>query len=70
MKFQVMLYQDDFGRFFAECPTMPGCTGEGNSEEEAMNTIRDSIKRSLHERHEKQYMLTAQTREIDVSLNI
>lgn len=70
MKFPITIYQNDQGIYMTECPTIPGCTSQGETEEEAVHNIREVIKKHLHERHEQKLMLMVENREIDVSVNI
>ncbi len=70
MRFPVTLYQNENGTYIATCATVPGTQGEGDTEEDALHSIRENIKHLLHERHEKKLMLMVETREIEVSLNI
>lgn len=70
MKFPITIYQDDQGTYLAECTTIPGCSSQGATEEEAIHHLRETIKKHLQERHQKKLMLMAENREIDVSVNI
>jgi predicted RNase H-like HicB family nuclease len=45
MKWRVLLQQDsETGDWAAWCPELPGCASAGETEEEAMNNIREAIK--------------------------
>lgn len=45
-KFQlhILLEEDDDGGFVAYCPALPGCVSEGDTQEEALENIKDAIK--------------------------
>ncbi len=42
--FTVVLEQDEDGRILAVCPALQGCYTEGETEEEALELIRDAIR--------------------------
>jgi hypothetical protein len=42
---QVLLYQDQGGFWIAECPSLPGCATQGRTKAEALQNIREAIKR-------------------------
>jgi len=45
MKWRVLLQQDsETGDWAAWCPELPGCASAGETEEEAMNNIREAIE--------------------------
>ena len=39
MKFLVNIFQDEDGVYIAECPAIPGCVSQGETEEEAEANI-------------------------------
>ncbi|MBI5598817.1 MAG: type II toxin-antitoxin system HicB family antitoxin [Deltaproteobacteria bacterium] len=41
---QVMLYQDEDGRWVAECPSLPGCVSDGATREEAIENVKEAIE--------------------------
>lgn len=41
---QVVLYQDEDGRWVAECPSLPGCVSDGENIEEAVVNIKEAIE--------------------------
>jgi predicted RNase H-like HicB family nuclease len=45
----VILYQDDDGCWIAECLSLPGCAGNGETKSEAISHIRERIRRHLRE---------------------
>jgi predicted RNase H-like HicB family nuclease len=40
---QVLLIRGDGGYWVAECPSLPGCTGEGRTRETAIDSVKESI---------------------------
>ena len=42
MKYSVVLRKSDEG-FSVSCPGLPGCHSQGNTEEEAIENIKDAI---------------------------
>lgn len=66
MKLIVTILQDEDGMFVAECPSIPGCVSQGETEEEAANNIREAIKECLEVRAELGLPLTVTTREVEV----
>jgi predicted RNase H-like HicB family nuclease len=48
MKLKVVLKEDtEDGGFIVSCPALPGCHSEGETVEEALVNIKDSIQRCL-----------------------
>jgi len=68
MKFLITIFQDEDGIFIAECPSIPGCVSQGNTEQEAEENIQEAIKECLEVRAEKGMPLTVTTREVEVSI--
>ena len=66
MKLLITLYEDEDGVFIAECPSIPGCVSQGNTEQEAEKNVREAIKECLEVRAEKGLPLTVTTREVEV----
>jgi predicted RNase H-like HicB family nuclease len=46
---QVILIRGEGGCWIAECPSLPGCTGEGRSREAAIASVREAIANYLAE---------------------
>ncbi len=44
MKFLVRLEKGEDGYIVAECPALPGCVSQGQTEEEALANIREAIQ--------------------------
>ncbi len=53
MKFPVVLTADEDGKYTAEVPIIPGCISAGDTREEALQNIRDSIRLCLACREEE-----------------
>lgn len=68
MKFVVSIYQDEDGVYIAECPSVPGCVSQGNSEAEAEANIADAIRECLAVRAELGLPLTVTTREVEIAV--
>ena len=68
MKFLVTILQDEDGIFIAECPAIPGCISQGESEAEAEQNIQDAIKACLEVRGKLGLPLMVTTREIEVQV--
>jgi predicted RNase H-like HicB family nuclease len=44
---QVMLIRAEGGYWVAECPSLPGCTGQGRTRERAIDSVKESIANHL-----------------------
>ena len=52
MRFKVVLEKSDEGGYTAYVPALPGCISEGDSEEEALANIKETIELYLEPREE------------------
>jgi predicted RNase H-like HicB family nuclease len=52
MRFIVTLERDETGMIVVECPSIPGCVSQGETEEEALANIQEAIKDCLEVRAE------------------
>jgi predicted RNase H-like HicB family nuclease len=68
MKFLVTVDRDEDGVYVAECPAIPGCLSQGQTEKEALDNIRDAIEQCLIVRAERGMPLTVATYEIDIAV--
>lgn len=68
MKLLITLYQDEDGMFITECPAIPGCVSQGETEDSALENVRDAIRECLEVRAELGMPLTISTREIEVAV--
>jgi len=66
MKLVVNIHQDEDGMFIAECPSVPGCVSQGQTEVEAETNIADALRECLAVRAELGIPLTVTTREVEV----
>lgn len=67
MKFIITLERDETGMIVAECPAIPGCVSQGQTEDEAMQNIREAISVCLESRAEAGMPLTVSIREVEVT---
>ena len=52
----------------AECPAIPGCVSQGETEAEAVSNIREAIAGCLEARAEAGMPLTVTVREVEVAI--
>ena len=50
MRLLVTLLRDETGMIVAECPAIPGCVSQGQTEEEAVHNIEEAIRGCLKAR--------------------
>ncbi len=53
MKLFITIFQDEDGMFITECPEIPGCVSQGETEEEAEANIQEAIIECLAVRAER-----------------
>ena len=68
MKFVVSIYRDEDGVYIAECPAIPGCVSQGQTEADAESNIADAICECLAVRAELGIPLTVTKREVEVAV--
>ena len=68
MKFIVSLAPDESGMIVAECPAIPGCVSQGQTEQEALANIREAIAGCLEARQANGLPLTVATRLVEVTV--
>lgn len=68
MKFIVNLDRDETGMIVAECPAIPGCVSQGQTEAEALANIQEAIAACLESRAANGMPLTVATREVEVAV--
>jgi predicted RNase H-like HicB family nuclease len=68
MKFVVSIYRDEDGACISDCPAIPGCVSQGQSEAKAESNIADAIRECLDVRAELGMPLTVTTREVEVAV--
>lgn len=47
MNFKVLLQEAEEGGFIVSCPALPGCHSQGESQEEALENIKEAISGCL-----------------------
>ena len=52
-KFLVTIERDEDGVYVVECPAIPGCVSQGNTEEDALGNVKDAILQCLEVRAER-----------------
>jgi len=67
MIFNVTIDRDEDGVWIVECPSIPGCVSQGNTKEEALENIKETIALCLEVRAEKGYPLTIETSQVEVA---
>ena len=67
MKFIVMVDRDEDGDGIAECPSIPGCVGQGANRDEALTNVGEAISACLEVRAELGMPLTVETQQIEVT---
>ena len=68
MRLIVTLQRDESGIIVAECPAIPGCVSQGQTEDEALANVREAIQACLESRAAHGMPLTVATREIEVQV--
>jgi predicted RNase H-like HicB family nuclease len=68
VRFLITIFQDEDGMYIAECPAIPGCVSQGETEAEAEQNIHEAIRECLAVRAEKGIPLTVPTRQIEVEV--
>jgi predicted RNase H-like HicB family nuclease len=68
VKFSITLERDEDGVWIAECPSVPGCFGQGATREAAVDDVRDAIRLTLEVRAERGQPLTLETRQVEVTV--
>ena len=68
MKLIVTLQRDETGTIVVECPAIPGCVSQGDTEEEALGNIREAIEACLEARTAAGMPLSVAIREVEVGV--
>ena len=68
VKLTITLERDETGMVVAECPAIPGCVSQGQTEAEALANIREAIVGCLEVRAEQGMPLTVKTVELDIAV--
>ena len=67
LKFMITIDRDEDGAWIAQCPSIPGCIGQGNTKEEAISDVKLAMKLCLEVRAERGMPLTIETRQIELA---
>ena len=68
MELLVTLERDETGMLVVECPAIPGCVSQGETETEALANIREAIAACLQARAEAGMPLSVVVREVEVTV--
>ena len=68
MKLDIIVYQDEDSMYISECPVIPGCVSQGDTEQVANENIKDAIKECLKVRAQRGMPLTLPTYQIEVAI--
>jgi predicted RNase H-like HicB family nuclease len=68
MKFVVTVDRDEDGAFVSECPAIPGCVSQGQTEKEALENIQDAIRQCLEVRAELGMPLTVAVHQVEIGV--
>ncbi|HSA86726.1 MAG TPA: type II toxin-antitoxin system HicB family antitoxin [Nitrospira sp.] len=67
MEYPVILEQDpEAGGYVVSCPTLQGCVSQGETEEEALENIKDAIKTYLESIEDLKRLNKLRTVEVSV----
>ncbi len=66
MQLPVTLYRDEDDWYVVECPIIPGCMSQGETEAEALRNIQEAIQLCLDVRRAQGLPLTIESRQIEV----
>jgi len=68
MKLLVTLERDESGMLVAECPSLPGCISQGETEAAALTNIREAIQACLAARKANNLPLSVEVREVEIEV--
>ncbi len=66
MRLPITMYQDEEGWYVVECPVIPGCMSQGETQAEALQNIQEAIQLCLEVRQEHGLPLTIDSLEVEV----
>jgi predicted RNase H-like HicB family nuclease len=67
MKLIVTLERDETGMVVAKCPAIPGCVSQGQTDEEAIESIQEAILACMEARAASGLPLSIAVREVEVA---
>ncbi len=68
MRLLITLERDETGMVVAECPSLPGCISQGETEAEAIENVRDAIQGCIAARKANNLPLAVEVREVEVEV--
>lgn len=68
MRLLITLERDETGMSVAECPSLPGCVSQGETEVAAIENVREAIQGCLAARKASHLPLTVEVREVEVEV--
>lgn len=68
MRLVITIERDDTGVIAAECPSIPGCISQGETEAEAVEIVREAIQGCLAARKVNNLSLAVEVREVEVEV--
>ena len=68
MRFLVKIERDETGMLVGECPAIPGCISQGDTESEVIENIREAILGCLETRAAHGMLPAIEVREVEVSV--
>ena len=68
MRLLITLERDETGMIVAECPSLPGCVSQGETESAAIENIRDAIQGCLAARKANDLPLAVWVREVELEV--
>lgn len=63
---EVVLYHGEDGYWVVECPSLPGCTSQGKTKEEALKNIKEAISCYTHSLEEDNLAIPEEKFEVKV----
>jgi predicted RNase H-like HicB family nuclease len=68
MRLLITLEREETGMIVAECPSLPGCVSQGETEIAVIGNIREAILGCLAARKANDLPLAVEVREVEVEL--
>lgn len=68
MRLLITLERDETGVIVAECPSLPGCVSQGETEAAAIENVREAIRGCLAARKANNLPLAVEVREVEVKV--
>lgn len=68
MKFAVTVDRDEDGVWIVECPSIPGCVGQGVTKPEALSDVQQAIKTCLEVRASRGLPITLEAQQVEVTV--